>query len=499
MSRRLGTAAVVALLGALGSAAIARGATPPAPSAPDQPLRDGCQRNFTGVVFLKSPEWMYVYRDQRLRMASGVARVPHATLDDAPGEHAFHDFTANVVLDAQYRNLLGGSAAGQTGNFAPGAPDEAEARRRLHFEWELGTLPEFAWPADGDRATLWGSWIWDCGHWQDATGKITGERTEFHPLTAIVVNRRAPYLPRKPRSETDVFISSQGTGARAVQQCGLTLKPISATEFGPDFRSCVQTAANQRQPVARSYTFFVPAPPRPSRRARLVFSVLNRIGGGTGRQRVQRLRNGLRVTATPGAGAPAGATIRYGRSFLVGWTGARQPQPTRLKITLRKLIVVHHDPDLSADPSSGKWNLYLNVNGFEQLLNRWIPGLGAVTDGQQLTINRTVSVNVPAGRGLSLLVQGRECDIPSGKVVFGENVPIVQPCPVNTDEPAIALTNDDPGIVLDVFGSPRAALGNHTAPSVATTNRFPGSPPITFKDGKQGAGDYVLTYSVRRG
>jgi hypothetical protein len=84
-------------------------------------------------------------------------------------------------------------------------------------------------------------------------------------------------------------------------------------------------------------------------------------------------------------------------------------------------------------------------------------------------------------------------------VVSDELVPVVQPCPVNTDEPAIALNNDDPGIVLDVFGSPRAALGNHTAPSVATTNRFPGSPPISFKDGKQGARDYVLTYSVRRG
>jgi hypothetical protein len=426
-----------------------------------------------------------------------VVRVSHVSLEDAPGEHAFHDYNAHLVVDRAYRYLLGGDPSTHTGNFGPG---DAEELGRLHFEWESGpTVPPFAWPTDGDRATLWGNWIWDCGHWQDDAGNVTGERTELHPLTAIVVNRRAPYLPRRLRTQTDAFISSQGTGAHAVEGCGATLRPISATEFGPNFRACVQAPPSQRQPVARSYTFFAPAPPRPSPRARLTFEVRNMISGGTGGQQIKRLHNGLRVTVFPARGAPPGAGVRYGRSFLVGWSGARQRKPTPLKITFKALTVVHHDPDLSADTSSGKWNLYLDVNGYRRLLNDWIPALGAVTDGQRIAINRTITINVPPRRGVNLLVQGRECDIPSGKVVFGELAPVVGPCPVNTDEPAIAVHNDDPGIVLDVFGSPRAALGSHTAVSVATTNRFPGSPPITFKDGKQGAGDYVLTYSVRGG
>ena len=499
MRRRLLASAGLALLGALGITAAAHGANPPAPTAPDQPLRDGCQRNYSAVIFLKSPEWMYVYRDSSIHQATGIVRVSHVARDDAPGEHAFHDYNANLVPDGGSRYVLGGDPSAHTSNYAPGGPDEAESLGRLHFEWESGaTVPAFAWPTDGDRTTMWGSWIWDCGHWQDAAGSVTGERTEFHPLTGMVIYRRAPYLPHKLRTQTDVFISSQGTLAHAVQACGARLKPISPTEYGPDLRACVQAPQNQRQPVARSYSFFVPAPPRPSRRAKLTFEVRKMIPG-TGRQQVKRKKNGLQVTVFPAAGAPPGATVRYGRTFLVGWKGRERRHPVRLKITFKSITIVHKDPDLSADPSSGKWNLYLDVNGFRALFNDWIPTLGAVSDGQRIPINHTVTINVPPGRSIKLLVQGRECDIPSGKVVFGEFAPVVRPCPVNTDEPTIDLANDDPGIVLDVFNSPRAALGNHTAFSVATTNRFPGSGPITFKDGKQGAGDYVLSYNVRRG
>jgi hypothetical protein len=69
---------------------------------------------------------------------------------------------------------------------------------------------------------------------------------------------------------------------------------------------------------------------------------------------------------------------------------------------------------------------------------------------------------------------------------------------VNRDEPQIRLSNDDPGVVLDVHRSATAALGSHLSRSVATTNGFPGSGPITVGDGIQG-NDYELSYTVRRG
>ena len=125
------------------------------------------------------------------------------------------------------------------------------------------------------------------------------------------------------------------------------------------------------------------------------------------------------------AGHPTEAKpLSYGKSFFTSWTGPQRAHPTALKVTFGTLTIHRADPNLTnPDPAGGKWNLYVDLNGYRQLLNRWIPGLKSVTDGKRLAINRTVKVNVPAGRSLNLLVSGRECDIPSGKVVFGEYAP----------------------------------------------------------------------------
>jgi hypothetical protein len=483
-ARRLASA-VLCLVACLGLAGAARGATPPGPLDAGA---DGCQRNTVGIAFLQSPEWVYVHRDASEQTASGVVRVSHVSRDDGPATHAFHDYVANLAVDPRYRQLLAGAPGAGTGNYSP----DAEEGGRLHFEWESGVVPSFAWPSDGDRATIFGSWIWDCGHWQEG-GRVTGERTEFHPLSAIVVHRRAPYLPRGDESETDVFVSSDGTGAHAVEQCAGVLAPISPTQFGPDLRQCIQDPARRSQPVAGAYTFFVPAPPRPSGHPRLRYRVLARLPS-TGGERVQRRATGLRVTVFPGSGGPT----RYGKSFFVGWS-TPQPRPTALRITVGDIRIRHGDPAMPAtDPGPGAWNLYLEVNGFRKLLNDWAPGLARVRDGQRLAINRTITINVPHGQGLRLLTQGRECDIPYGKVVFGELVPVVAPCPAST-EPVLALVNDDPGTVLDVYRSPAAALGRHVSRSAATVTGFAGSGPISFGDGRQGADDYELTYTVRRG
>src|SRR5205085_641954 len=215
-------------------------------------------------------------------------------------------------------------------------------------------------------------WIWDCGHWTTGN-RITGERTEFHPLNGIVVTRRSPYRTRGPESQTDAFISSDGNLAHAVEECARTHQPIAPDQYGPDLRTCIQTPGNTRQPLSSVYTFFVPA-------------------------------------------LPSGST-----------------------------------------PRPGLWNLYLDVNGYWKLLNDWAPGLGSVVDGQRLRLNRSFTIEVPRGRGVSLLVHGRECDEPSQQVVGGELVPIVRPCPVNREE--FQLANDDTGTILDNYRSANAALG----------------------------------------
>lgn len=494
MPRALSRVACALLVGALVFAAGASARSSVQPTSPGQPLRDGCQRSDINTLFLKSPEWVYVYRDPSVRVAEGITRVTHAARDDAPGAHLWHDFNSNLVPDRPYRYLLGGSAANGTSNFTRGEAADGEEFRRLHYEWESGTLPFFAWPTDGDRVKLWGSWIWDCGHYT-TDGRITGERSEFHPLNGIVVSRRSPYRTRGNESQTDVFISNDGNLAHAVEECARTHQPIAPDAFGPDLRTCIQTPGNTRQPLSSAYSFFVPAPPKPSRSARLTYRTTRMVSGSAVTERVRVLRTGLAVTVSL-RGARTAAR-RYGKSFYVRWSGRQRPAPTRLKITLGTLTVNHADPLPGPTPRPGLWNLYLNLNGYWKLLNDWAPGLASVRDGQRLPLNRTVTIQVPRGREVSLLVQGRECDIPSEQVVNGELVPIVKPCPVNREE--FQLRNDDTGTILDNYRSAGAAVGTHTTRSAATVFGFPGSGPITFGDGVQGKDAYRLTYAVRRG
>ncbi len=498
---RLASLAAVVLLSVLILASPAA-AHPARPTAPDAALRDGCQRSDFGIGFDTSPEWVYVYRNPAIRVASGVVRIVHGSLEDSILQHRSYDFNANLVPDPAYRYLIAGSPSAQTHNYAP---DEGEARGRLHFEWETATLPFFAWPADGDRATLWGSWIWDCGHWQSTSnntgGTTTGEHTELHPLNAIVVNRRASYLSPSGESETDVFISNQGDGAHAVEQCALSHHPLTGApypQYDPGYEPCSTSTANRIQPLEPSYTFFVPAPPKPAAGSQLHYRMVNRVSGGSGSQQVRIGSAGITVTVRV---PNSRQVVRYGKSFFVSWSAPPRRLPTALRITFGSLLIHHADPNPAVpDPSGANWALYLDVNGYWQLLNNWAPQLTShVYDGERIAINRSVRIYVPAGAPVWLEVQGRECDEPAGRTVLGVNAHELYPCPANVDElnPNIldVFANDDPGTILRVYPSAAAAVGRHLATAAAVVN-FPGTGSTYFGDVPQGQDGYQLNFTV---
>jgi hypothetical protein len=493
--------------GIIGAALLAAALPSPAsaitrPTARDQALHDGCQRSDLSLGLDTTPEWVYVNRDPTMRMATGVVRIAHPSLGESVLEHRSYDFTANLVPDKPFGYLIAGSQSAGTNNFAPGGGEEFG---RLHFEWESATLPAFAWPTDGDRAALWGSWIWDCGHRtsveNNVGGVVTGEHTELHPLNGIAVSRKAPFLSARGESETDVFISNEGTAAHAIEQCALSHHPINPIQYDAGFEPCARSTANQLQPLAKSYSFFVPAPRKPAPGARLVFRVVNRISGGSGSERVRTKGRGIEVTVTLHG---AKHVVSYGKSFFVGWTKPPRRPPVALKVTLKSILIKQADPNPAVpDPTGAHWNLYMDLNGSWQLLNKWAPRLTTnVVDGEQININRAVKLYVPHGAKVSLMVQGRECDEPAGRSVLGVYANLLYPCPANTDElnPNIldSFNNDDPGTILDVYRSAGAAVGTHTSTSRATVN-FPGIGPITFGDGKMGEGDYQLSSSVRKG
>lgn len=491
---RIVTVAVLAVA-AFPAAGFAK--NPPHPSGLGQPLKDGCQRQDFSIGFGTTPEWVYVYKNPAIRMATGVVRFSHNSLDDAIMQHDWYDFNANLVVGKAFKYLVAGSPSSKTNNFAP---DSGEEFGRLHFEWEQGSLPFFAWPTDGDRATIWGSWIWDCGHWSstenNAPGSnVTGEHSELHPLNAIVINRATPFATRLNESQTDVYISNDGSKAHAVEQCALSHKPTSDnTKYDPGFLPCTQKDSNKKQPLEKSYTFFVPAPKKPKGASRIAFRIVNQIKGGSGSQKVKVVRNGLRVTVK--------TKKKYGKSFFVSWKNDKS-KPTPLVVTLKTLTIKQADPNpQQPDPTPPTWNLYLDINGVWHMINDWTTALGSVTDGQVITLNKKVPLNVPAGSGVWFQMYGRECDEPGDTTVFGIYARIVKPCGANRDEinpnPLLLLSNDTTGLVLDRYKSAAAAIGDHTAIPHAKLD-FPGTGEITAGHFGDGEDTYELTYSIARG
>jgi hypothetical protein len=494
--------AAVALLAAAPAVALA------GPDPVKQPLADGCQRNPAGLLTFSSPEWVRVggkstSATQATKVIEGTTTLTHTADEDLPQSHTSYDLDSDVVPDPAYIGLLAGSPTARNGNFAEDA-DYA----KLHVEWESRALPAYAWPTEGDRVKLWGQWVWDCGHWGEGieadqknpqgsligTGDyflpgqvegdpphgLRGEQTELHPLQAVVVKRKVAWAAPGGESQTDAFISNDGTHAYAEEQCAHDLNPVPGVppSYGPDFTACANGGTHEQQPLVKTgYDFFVPAPPRPAASSALTYREIVRVGGSAATEQVTEAPGGLRVHVTF-PDKPGG--LAYGTTFLVGWRDPAPPPPAHLRLTVRSVKVVHAlDPNASRFTQTGfppgEYNLYLDANGFWSFIggrgplsptpdDSWAPGLGAVNDGQTVPVNHAIDFSVPSGAPVRLAVSGRECDLPK-----------MDPCVVTAE---VSDGNDHPGQAIAQFASADAAVGDHTL-----------APPT---------GNYVVDYSVQR-
>jgi hypothetical protein len=117
---------------------------------------------------VKDPQWVTVnpWRGpQDYELLEGRVIQSRISRQDNPLNHHSQDQTFHVDPDPPYRRLL---ALGQ---------------RDLEIEWERNHLPEPFWPTPGDRVSVYGYWIHDCGH---------DFKTEIHPLVMIAVQRPRP-------------------------------------------------------------------------------------------------------------------------------------------------------------------------------------------------------------------------------------------------------------------------------------------------------------------
>ena len=516
------------------------GAGPPIESA----LDDGCQRNPGGLLTFTSPSWAFVGAHEvkdTVRKLEGSSLKVHTAGEDLPEAHASYDLDFNVKPDAEYLDLLAGTPASKDGNWA----DDAD-RGELHVEWESGVMPAYVWPTDGDRIAMWGQWIWDCGHWGEGivtdpdepeqsfqhTGdyflpgeiehelegtepnKIRGEQTELHPMQGVVVSRAASWAAVAPERQTDVIFSSDGTQAYATETCARDLQPIGPiSTFGPDLAACVNDPSRNYAPIAgKTFRFHVPAPAKPSAGAELRYREVERVRATGATEQVTPVADGLDVSVSF-APDPDRAGQAFGKTYFVGWEGDATEAPEHLRLRVDSVLVKRSlDPNPSRpdqlDAPPGEYNLYLDVNGRWQFVGgrgptgpatggapqEWAPNLGAVVDGQLVPVGQSIDFFVPRGQAVRVASSGRECDLPR-----------MDPCVVN---PEVSSGNDQPGELIQRFGSAAAAAGPHklandnyelsyTVEKIAGTGTGPSPPgssgvPSSDPGGGLGGGGTVL-------
>ena len=502
---QLRRALALGALAALGCGAAYAAALLARPDPSVQAAADGCGRELQPIFKKEAPTWAYVGDagteasgpPPGPRWVRGLARSArrdfgaHPAAVDDPITHDSYDFITNVRPAPAFQFLLGGNPGTGTGNFE----GDGEAAGVLHTEWEQRAFGSFAWPDEGDRVTMLGSWVWDCGHWLPG-----GERTELHPLRAVWVERKpgtegSGASPRSPlgEAEADLLVSTIGTFAGVSADCAHRTKGGRAA-----FRACV-AAESDWQDVSGTYTFSLAAPPRPSPTARLAYRVVD--AGSTGGAPTPRItlgRTGLKLTLRV-ATTPRARLVVAKRIFL-GWRPvAAEALPEHLRVTFRSLLVRRAmDPgcptasqcasgqstrldQISAGP--GEWAVYWNVDG---IWGTWKPSLFLARDGQVVPGGQTVDFYVPRTRGWRLFTFARECDF--GNLSAGN--PAAPPLPCRPSrEFGSALGDDAPGSVIDRHESPRASLGSHTSNASLLGSSCPPA---------NRTGCYALSYVVRR-
>jgi hypothetical protein len=469
------------------------------PDPAQQALADGCARKTAELFTQQAPTWVYV--DDKNFPALGPAPPPqwvkgalpptrgvpwlaaHPTAVDDPPTHDSYDVLQNILPDSPYAGLLGGDEAAGTGNFE----GDDEETGRLHTELEQGAFPDFAWPEQGNRVEVLGSWVWDCGHWLPG-----GERTELHPFRVLWVDRGVSTRSPSGETEGDLLITTVKTQAGKQADCAHKAKGSSLL-----FRACLAVEPNW-QNVDGSYRFTLRAPPKPSAGAKLRARVLDG-GSTTGAPRLGvKVGSGSATVSVTVRGTPGQRLVVAKRVFL-GWSPMPAAKlPLHLRLTFDRLLVrramdpgcpngVPGCPSVETTrggqitTSPGEWVLYTDVAG---IWSPWKPSVLSVRDGQTVKLSRIVDFYVGRSKAWRLFVFTRECDF--GSLSANPTRPVA-PCPASSELGDLA-GDDVPGSVLDRYASPARSLGPHGSNSKLQESTCPAV---------NRAGCYRLTYRVR--
>jgi hypothetical protein len=120
------------------------------------------------------------------RLVEGLVRASRVSRKDSPLNHDSQDVTFHIEPDPKYSDVF----------FDDGSP----VPEAIEVEWERTSIPERYRPTAGDRASVFGYWVTDCGH----------DRPEVHPPVGIAVHRPRPI--RVPDGHTFPELGGQSAG-----------------------------------------------------------------------------------------------------------------------------------------------------------------------------------------------------------------------------------------------------------------------------------------------
>ena len=451
---------MVVLLLASASAAAAWRLADVKPDPNVQAVADGCQRDTTKIYTGFAPNWVYVNdRDfpasgppPAPQWISGVVKGPLGLLaarvasSDDPITHHSYDANVDVTVDGADDWLTGVSR------------DTTPEAGTIHLERESASLPLWAWPKPGDRVQAFGSWIWDCDHYQGR-----GEKTELHPFRALFA---------RGTSSASLFVSTDATPAGKEAECA------HRTKGSDQFKTCAHAAADWLS-VNGDYALTL----GPGRWTAVDRGSVNAppltIAGGIARFTIS---------------AAAGKRVVVAKQFVRAGAGG-----TKLRLRFDKLLV-RRAMDPSCPPNQpncpyanestlpgqittapGEWQVYWSVDG---TWGRW-PGTLAARDGSMFKGTQHVDFTVQRGAPWTLVVLARDCDFGALPGWDGPGHPTA-PCPVS-NEVGNSKGDDYPGAITVTFKG--LALGTHVSDASTAGSTCP---PTNVH------GCYQLTYTVER-
>jgi len=319
----------------------------------------GIQPAILDMLTLIDPEWAPVLDGQTVDsspvLVHGTVMGMHGdTSGDFPSTHLRADVNHFVALDPADADRLA------TGN------DDFQ----LHFEWEAGVYPAWAWAGTGDRIVGLGRWIFDCGHPGTTAGTCTpasatgcfidsdcpsgstcaGEHfaysAELHPpyATAAIRSGRGAIVTSKlgatavPAVKADVYVSPNAGGAG--DRCIITHHASTLDLLTVQCFPLSQPVATLN---AQDFEFDLPLPPRPPRgKLKRLVIAQPAPGGVAARVRLKRqlhlsppsVHVIVRMTRPVRGQLPTG----YAGTIVAGWVNDPTPL-THVRVTAEAVVI----------------------------------------------------------------------------------------------------------------------------------------------------------------